>query len=358
MHALPLGRHFDRHDPVEHLDPALHLRGLGRLVAEPIDERPHARDFFVLFLLGLPEPFEPRVALDEVLRVRAGVVRDRPERDLGNARDDRVEEKPVVRDEDHGVRIGREVPLEPVPRVEVEMVGRLVEKQQRRAAEQQLGERDAHLPAARKRLGRFREVRLAESEAVEHLRHAQVDAVAFLAPEEIREVVIPDEQRLVFALGERRVGQVVLDAIDLGLGLEQRREGERRLVEQRAAGMVEPVLRQIADGERRGPDDRAAVRLVEAGEHAEQRRLAGAVGTGEPDAFAGGDLPGHLVEQDAFAEGLREGLKLDHDLGSFYDDGNDLRLRRPPRVRQARARRRPTRAPCGTAWSDIRTPRG
>ena len=123
---------------------------------------------------------------------------------------------------------------------------------------------------------------LPKSEAVEHLRHAQVDAVAFLAPEEIRELVIPDEQRLVFALGERRVGEVVLDAIDLGLGLEQRREGERRLVEQRASGMVEPVLRQIADGERRGADDRAAVRLVEAGEHPEQRRLAGAVGPASP----------------------------------------------------------------------------
>ena len=64
------GWHFDRHDAVEHLDPALDLRGFGRLVAKPIDERLHPRDFFVLFLLRLPEPFEPRVALDEVLRIR------------------------------------------------------------------------------------------------------------------------------------------------------------------------------------------------------------------------------------------------------------------------------------------------
>ena len=66
MHALAFGRHFDRHDLVEHLDAALHLRGLGGLVAEPIDERPHPRDFVVLLLLGLAQPLELRVALDEV----------------------------------------------------------------------------------------------------------------------------------------------------------------------------------------------------------------------------------------------------------------------------------------------------
>jgi hypothetical protein len=38
--------------------------------------------------------------------------------------------------------------LEPIARLEIEMVGRLVEQQEIRLAEQQLRERDAHLPAA------------------------------------------------------------------------------------------------------------------------------------------------------------------------------------------------------------------
>ena len=37
-HALALGRHLDRLDLLEHLDPALDLTGLGRLVPEPLDE--------------------------------------------------------------------------------------------------------------------------------------------------------------------------------------------------------------------------------------------------------------------------------------------------------------------------------
>ena len=90
---------------------------------------------------------------------------------------------------------------------------------------------------------------LREAEALEHLRHAQVDAVALLAPEELGEVVVADEQRLVLAVGQRRVGQRVLDAVDLGARLEQRLEGERRLVDERAAGVLEAVLRQVADGQ-------------------------------------------------------------------------------------------------------------
>jgi hypothetical protein len=46
-------QHFDRHHLVEHLDTALHLRGLRRLIAEPIDEHLDARDFLVLLAFRL-----------------------------------------------------------------------------------------------------------------------------------------------------------------------------------------------------------------------------------------------------------------------------------------------------------------
>ena len=92
----------------------------------------------------------------EVRGVVADVVGERAQADLGDAGDDGVEEEAIVRDEDDCVRVVREVLLEPVARLEIEMVGRLVEQEQPRTAEQQLGERDAHLPAARKRLAGFR----------------------------------------------------------------------------------------------------------------------------------------------------------------------------------------------------------
>ena len=225
MDALALGRHLDRHDLVEHLDPALHLRRFGRLVAEPIDERPHPRDLVVLLLLRLAQPFHLGFALDEVPRVGADVVGDRAQREVRDARDDRVEKEPVVRDENHGVGIRNQERFEPVARVEVEVVRRLVEQQERRPAEQQLGQRDAHLPAAGERFDRLVEVGARESKAFEHLRHAQIDAVALALTEQLGDVVVANEQRLVLAVGQRRIGKRVLDAIDLGACFEQWLEG-------------------------------------------------------------------------------------------------------------------------------------
>jgi len=147
---LSFGRHLDRNDLLEHLDAALYLRGFGRLVAEPVDEHLHARDFFVLLLLRLPQPLEHRVALRDVFAVVADVVRQLAQIEIRDARDDLVEEVAVVGDENHREGIRAEIFLEPVARLEVEMVRRLVEQQQIRASEQQLGERDAHLPSAGK----------------------------------------------------------------------------------------------------------------------------------------------------------------------------------------------------------------
>ena len=61
-----------------------------------------------------------------------------------------------------------------------------------------------------------------------------------------------------------------------------------------------------------GPHDLALVRLVEAGEHAQQRRLAGAVGTAQADAIAIADLPRDVIEQHAIGELFVELLELDH----------------------------------------------
>ena len=105
--ALALGRHVDALDLLEHLDAALHLRRLRRLIAEAADECLDALNLLVLAALGLAQPLEPRVALDQVLRVVAVVVGDRLERQVGDARHDRVEEVAVVGHDDDGVRDSR-----------------------------------------------------------------------------------------------------------------------------------------------------------------------------------------------------------------------------------------------------------
>ena len=124
---LSLRRHLDRHDLVEEFDPALYLCRFRCLVAEPVDEQLDACDLFVLLALCFTERLDARLVLDQVVAVIADVIGQRPQRQVGDAGDDGVEEEAVVRDQDHRVRILDEISLEPVARFEIEMVGRLVE---------------------------------------------------------------------------------------------------------------------------------------------------------------------------------------------------------------------------------------
>ena len=55
-----------------------------------------------------------------------------------------------MRDQHVSVRIGSQILFQPVAGFEIEMVGRLVKQKQVGLVQQQLGQRDAHLPAAGK----------------------------------------------------------------------------------------------------------------------------------------------------------------------------------------------------------------
>ncbi len=213
------------------------------------------------------------------------------------------------------------------------MVRRLVEQQEGGLLQQQLRERDAHLPAAGKRVGGPLEVGGREAEALEDRGGLELDAVAVAEAELVLQIAVAREHRVVLRFGDARIAEAPLEAVHLGLDCQERRERARRLLEHRVAGVREAVLRQVADGERRGREDGARVGLVEARHHPEEGGLAGAVGAAEAHALTVGDLPGDVVEEGAVAEGLGEGLELDH-----------------PFIRRAPSRRRPAPAAPGTAW--------
>ena len=54
----------------------------------------------------------------------------------------------IVGYENHRVRIGGEIGFEPVARLQIEVIRRLVEQEQIGLTEQELGQREPHLPAA------------------------------------------------------------------------------------------------------------------------------------------------------------------------------------------------------------------
>src|SRR5688500_1934698 len=191
------------------------------------------------------------------------------------------------------------------------MGGGLVEEQQAGPAEQELGERDPHLPAAGEMLGLLRKIVGAEAQPAQHGRDLQVDAVPVAPPEGVLQLGVPLEHRRMLRFGVRVVAEPLLECGDLVAHVEQRLEREAGFLEQRAAAVDQAVLREVAHRESGRLDDRAAVGLLEAGEHLEQRGFAGAVRSAEPDAFAVIDLPADRIEKHASAEGLSEGNELD-----------------------------------------------
>ena len=148
MDRLLLDRDLDALDLVQLLDAALHLLGLGGLVAKAADERFKMLNMLALVLVGCGELGSPLLFLRQVLLVVAVVNVQRLVPYLDGLVHGHVEKVAIVGDEDVAVGIVVEIALQPIAGFEVEVVGGLVEQQQAGLLQQQLGQRDAHLPAA------------------------------------------------------------------------------------------------------------------------------------------------------------------------------------------------------------------
>ena len=85
---------------------------------------------------------------DQIIGVVAVVAVKFPARKLDYARCDSIEKIPIVRHEQTRARVAREKILQPLDRLRVEMVCRLIEDQKIRSREQGATERDAPLLAA------------------------------------------------------------------------------------------------------------------------------------------------------------------------------------------------------------------
>jgi hypothetical protein len=94
-----------------------------------------------------------------------------------HARAEGVEEGAVVRDDDEAARVAGQVVLEPEQGFEVEVVGRLVEQQERGLADEEAGEVRTHDPAAGERLGELVVVAFAEAQSGEDLLRAGFERV-------------------------------------------------------------------------------------------------------------------------------------------------------------------------------------
>ena len=96
--------------------------------------------------------------LRQVLVVVAGIEPETLVPDFDDLVDGNVEEVAIVRDQHEGVRIILQIFFQPVAGFKVEMVRGLVEQQEVGFLQQQLGQGEAHLPAAGEFFGQARPV--------------------------------------------------------------------------------------------------------------------------------------------------------------------------------------------------------
>ncbi len=208
----------------------------------------------------------------------------------------RVENVAVVADDDEGAPPVAQKGLQPQRRLEVEMVGRLVEQQQVRLGEERGGEGDAHPPTAgegrqRAFLRRGVEAESGEDDPGPRRRRMGIDI------EEPR-VDFTDTMRVM-----RLVGLVQeRGALEIG--------GEHHLDRRRvAAGRL---LLDGADAQAFLHADLAGIGLQLAEDEMQQCRLAGAVAPDEPDFPAGIDLRAGGLDQGAPADSVGEIGKIQH----------------------------------------------
>jgi hypothetical protein len=208
-------------------------------------------------------------------------------------------EEPAVVGDDHAGRVERrELALEPLEARHVEMVRRLVEQDQVGIAGQRSGERGAGDLPAREGGELPVEVLVVEAEAPCDRSDVVAPPVAagVLEPRlrarvggKRRRVVAPRRHRLLEAgelpLGGRQVGGAREDVLAQG-----------QVAVERRALVVERDARSLLDHELATLDRRLAH------EHAQERRLAGAVRAGEREPVAAFELERDPVEEEAARE--------------------------------------------------------
>jgi len=191
----------------------------------------------------------------------------------------------------------------------VEVVCRLVEQDVVGTADEDLRQRDAHLPAAGEGAALFLAVARCEAEAIKHAADALVDAVAVEALELFEQPSLFFDEGIEVSAAPLDLAGDLVDRVVDRLRL---REGGPHLVGEGAVGPEASLLAQIA--ERATATDTAGTQigLFVAGEQLEQRRFAGTVGADEAGSLAVADDERDAVEHIDGAEGFCDVVRVEH----------------------------------------------
>jgi hypothetical protein len=190
-----------------------------------------------------------------------------------------------------------EITLKPVAGFKVEVVGGLIEQEQVGLGQQELGESDAHLPAAAELIGLAAPILFGEAEAGEHSADLGVERVAVEGVKALLKHGIALGCGVVLGAGVVKLGKLAGEPLHLRLHLAQFVKDGEALFKDRSAGELKALLRQIADAHAAGLLHLAVVQRFKASKDLHQSGLAGAVGADQRGLLLATDEPVGLQEE-------------------------------------------------------------
>ncbi|MNZ89409.1 hypothetical protein D3C78_1083330 [compost metagenome] len=260
--------------PLQGLDPALGLTGLGGLGLEAGDVAFHVRTLRLLLLVGLlllGQTFGTG-ALEGA--VATAVQGDLALIDVGHVVDHGIEEVPVVGNQHQGAGITLEPLFEPDDGVEVQVVGRFVEQQQVRWAHQGLRQVQAHPPATGEIPDLAIHLLVGESKSGQQLARPGIGGVTVGAV----------EFRVQSGLSGTVMGR--FGCRQVALHLAQAQVAIEHVVDRQAFEGVD-LLAHVGDTPVGRQEAITRVRVQLTPKQGEQARFAGAIGTDEAGFLAG-----------------------------------------------------------------------
>ena len=191
-------------DLLDLADALLGLGRLGGLVAELVDEDLHVGDVALLRGTLGAHLLQVVLALLEVAAVVAGVGSHAAVLERGDVVDAGVHEGAVVADDEHGAVVVGDKAAQPLDALEVQVVGGLVQQQQVGVAQEELGQRDTHLPAARELGARALKVGDLKAQAGQDLAGVALELVAAQVLKAVLDLAVLVKERvdILALLGE------------------------------------------------------------------------------------------------------------------------------------------------------------
>jgi hypothetical protein len=208
-------------------------------------------------------------------------------------RADVVQKVAVVRDDDQRAVIAVEEFFQPLDRIQVQVVRRLVEQQRRRMAEERLRQKNSHLLSALQLRHRLLVQCVRDVEPLKQDCRVALGGVSVFFTDDALELAQPH----AVLVGHVRAGVkhvALLECVPEALVSHDRRVDH--------AESVKGVLVLAQDAQLRWTRNRSALRRLIAGQQLHERGLARAIGPGEPVAPPRGKRRGHVLEEHLRAE--------------------------------------------------------